>query len=366
MRVSLAQAMAWRLERQFLTSGAPGVTDVVGRLCAVPAWSGDADLAIRRRLSEPSVDVIQHALGDGGLISTFAFRGATHLLTAEDAGVYLAVRSASRQWERRSWQDHYRLQPADWPELRAAVREAVADGPVSHVELVNAVTARPRLQHLRPGLLDASQTLLKPLAWQGDLCFGAMREGHLTFQSPQVSPFWTGLPPLAEAGPRAVLAYLAAYGPATHAHLQYWLVEGLSAGRKRLAAWLDELIGDRVAEIEVGDEHMLHLRDHLDDLAAQAPNDEVVLLPGHDQWVLGAGTSDRRIVPPARRPVVTRGAALVLHAGVVAGTWTTHGTRLEIAWFSESGRPPRAQIQTAAERQARLLDRKHTVTVTVA
>lgn len=364
MNVSLGQALAWRLERHYLISGAPAVTDVVSRLGAVPAWSGDADLAIRRRLAEPGSEVVQRALEDGDLIRTYAFRGATHLLTADDAGTYLAVRSASRQWERRSWQAYYGLQPADWPELRAAVREAVADRPISHAELVDAVAARPQFRHLRPGLSGASHTLLKPFAWQGDISLGPLRDGHLTFQSPQVSPHWTGLPPLEEAGPRAVLAYLSGYGPTTRAHLHYWLVAGLSAGRKRLDGWLDDLIGNYVAEIQVNGEPMLHLRDHVEDLAAQAPSTGVTLLPGHDQWVLGAGTADGRIVPSARRSAITLGAPLVLHAGVVAGTWKLATTHLAISWFNEAGSPPRAQIEAEAARLAQLLDADYDVTVT--
>ncbi len=94
MTVSWAQALAWRLDRHYLLSGASSVTEVVRRLCSVPAWSGDPDLAIRRRLEEPTPAVVQRAVDDGDLIKTYAFRGATHLMTAEDAGVYLAVRSA--------------------------------------------------------------------------------------------------------------------------------------------------------------------------------------------------------------------------------------------------------------------------------
>lgn len=299
MVVTVAQALAWRLERHYLTAGACSVRDVVRRLNAVPAWSGNPDLVVRRRLTDALPGVVESALDSGELIVAYAFRGATHLFAAEDAGVYMSVRAAGRQWELPSWQKHYGLKPDDWPVLREVVRGAVAGGPIRHTELVDAVTATPRFRHLRAGLADASHTLLKPFAWQGDLCFGPARDGHVTFQSPTVSPRWTGIVPLDEAGPRAVLSYLDGYGPATRAQLHYWLVAGLSAGARRLDGWLADLMDDRVVVIDVAGESMFHAREHLDDLMEQKPRTDVILLAGYDQWVLGPGTSDERIVPRA-------------------------------------------------------------------
>lgn len=362
MDVSPARALAWRRERQFLVTGAGSVTDVVRRLGAVPAWSGDPDLAVRRRLARPSPGALADALRDGDLIRTYAFRGATHLLAVEDAGVYLAVRCASRQWELRSWQDHYGLAPHDWPALREVVRDVVAQGPVRHSELAEQVAGMPRFRHLRAGL--AGHTLLKPLAWQGDLCFGPAEDGQPTFRSPSASPRWTGLPDLDDAGRRAVLAYLAAYGPATRDNLHYWLNAGLSAGRRRLDGWIADLTGDRVAEILVDGSPMLHLREHLAPLAAAHPEpDEVILLPGYDQWMLGPGTADPRIVPAARRPAVTRGANVVLRAGQVAATWRIDREVLAVSWFAEAGRPPRAEVEAEVGRLSALLDRDLTMTI---
>lgn len=365
MTVSLPQALAWRLDRHHLLSGAASVTEVVGRLGAVPAWSGDPDLAVRRRLAHPEPDALSRALRDGDLIKTYAFRGATHLMTAEDAGAYLAVRSANRQWELPSWQQHYDLSAQDWPTLRERVREALAGGPITQAELVDAVALEPRFRHLRPALSDASHTLLKPFAWQGDLCFGPTRDGQPTFQAPGTSPRWTGLPDLDDAGRRAVLAYLAGYGPATRDHLHYWLVAGLSAGRRRLDGWLSELLGGSVVEVQVGGEAMLHLREHVDALAQQRPYDGVTMLPGHDQWVLGAGTADGGIVPTARRASMTRGANPVLHAGVVAGTWKIAGDTLAVSWFAEAGRPPTTYVESETERLGALVGRPLDLDITV-
>ncbi|MCG7284536.1 winged helix DNA-binding domain-containing protein [Cellulomonas sp. ACRRI] len=357
MAISSAQALAWRLGRQHLVSGAASAADVVRRLVAVPAWSGDADLAVRRRLTDPVPDAVAAAVRSGDLLRTFAFRGSSHLMAADEAGVHLAVRTASRQWALRSWQEHYDLRPEDWPALLDAVRAALADGPLDREAFAAAVTAVPRFAHLGPALLHPSMTLLKPIAWHGELCFGPSEGGRPTFASPSASPAWRGLPALDEAGPRAVAGYLGAYGPATRANLHHWLAEGLSAGRRRVERWTDEVLAGSATEVAVDGQAALVLREHVPALEATEPADTVTLLGGHDQWVLGPGTADARVVPAARRPAVTRGASLVLRGGVVAGTWAARPGAVEVTWFPEAGAPPRDALAAEAGRLGDLLGR---------
>jgi hypothetical protein len=357
MTISSAQALAWRLGRQHLLTGAASAADVVRRLGAVPAWSGDADLAVRRRLAAPGPDALPAALRDGELLRTFAFRGSSHLMAADEAGVYLAVRTASRQWALRSWQEHYDLRPEDWPALLDTVRTALAGGPLTREAFAAAVSAAPRFAHLGPALLHPSMTLLKPIAWHGELCFGPEQDGRPTLASPAASSRWRGLPDLDVAGRRAVVGYLAAYGPATRVNLHYWLAEGLSAGRRRVERWTDEVLRDAAVEVDVDSGPALLLREHVAEVEATEPTDSVTLLAGHDQWVLGPGTADTRVVPAARRPAVTRGAALVLRDGVVAGTWSAGPAVLDVMWFAEAGRPPEDAVAAEVARLAGVLGR---------
>jgi hypothetical protein len=99
------------------------------------------------------------------------------------------------------------------------------------------------------------------------------------------------------------------------------------------------------------------LRDDVDDLSATSVSSAVRLLPGRDPWVMAPGTSDVRVVPPAHREAVSRSANLVVFRGVVAGTWTLRHERLDIAWFEESGRVPRAALDEEAAVLATLLGR---------
>ena len=335
--------------------GTESVAGVVRRLGAIQAQlDAAAELAVRARRERSRSGEVARALAEGRIIKTFAFRGATHLLTPEDGGAFLALRAASRMWELPSWQSHYGLTPSDWPFLREAVREALADGPMTRDELGAAVTARPRFRHLGFAFTDRSWTLMKPLAWQGDMSFGPPREGRATFQRLDTNPRWAGVPDLDEAGMRAVEAYFRAYGPATPDH--YWLGDALGAGRKRIQSWI-AAFGDRLAAVEVEGESTCVLREHLEELASTTATTTIRLLPGYDQWVLGPGTADPHVVPPARRTLVSRQANVVIAGGRVSGTWSVTDDQVVVAWFTEATPPARDALEGEVSRLATILDR---------
>jgi hypothetical protein len=337
--------------------GTESVAGVVRRLGAIPALpDAAAELAVRARRERSGSGEVARALAEGRIIKTFAFRGATHLVTPGDGGAYLALRAASRMWELPSWQSCYGLAPSDWPLLREAVREALAGGPMTRDELGAAVTARPKFRHLGFAFADRAWTLLKPLAWQGDMSFGPPRDGHATFQRLDSNPRWAGVPDLDEAGVRAVEAYFRAYGPATADHVYYWLGEGLGAGRKRIRSWIAG-VGDRLAAVDIDGEPAYVLREDLEDLVATPATTAVRLLPGYDQWVLGPGTADAHVVPPARRNLVSRQANIVIAGGVVSGTWSLTGDQVVTGWFAEAGPPAREELAEQVARLATILDR---------
>jgi hypothetical protein len=351
MTVTWASALGWRLRRQHLVDQrADSVEAVVDRLVAVPAWSGDARTAVRLRLNRPAEGDLADAVAAGRVIVTYAFRGSTHYLTPATAAVHLALRCAGRQWELTSWRTFYDLAPQDWPRLRSVVREALRGGPLTQQELAGAVSADPAFRHLLPAVADRSQTLLKPLAWQGDLCLSPAADGP-SFRSLESVPGWSGLVELDQAGPAAIRAYLAAYGPAPRDRIDYWLGEGLSAGRRRIAGWIDDL-GDELVVLSIEDTEAFCLAEHVDDVLTAEATDRVVLVPGADQWILGAGTSDTRIVPSRHRSLATRGANLVLIGGRVSGTWKLTGEQIDLTWLDGVTSIPPAALSSAVERLA--------------
>ncbi len=353
--VTWAQALAWRMERQLLDPvGSEPVAGVVHRLGAVLSMDHSmAELAVRTRQKTSRQGELAAALAEGEVIKTFAFRGAMHYLSPQEGGIYLALRSAGRQWELASWVDHYRLTASDWPDFRAAVRAALSEGPLTVVELGRAVTKHRAYQHLKPVFDEGAWTLIKALTWQGDMSIGSPREGLHTFQRLDTNPRWQGIPDLDDAGPRAIIAYVRTYGPATSDNLHYWLGEGLSAGRKRLTTWLSEL-GDRLTAVDVEGTEAYLVREDVDAVEATPPTEAVRLLPGHDQWVIGPGTKDLHITPSSRRDLITRKANPVIVGGVVCGTWARKGDELTVTWLDER-RPPEEAIEREVGRLAHIL-----------
>jgi hypothetical protein len=352
-----AQALAWRMERQLLDPvGSESVAGVVRRLGAVLSMDESlAELAVRTRCTASRPGQLAKALTEGKVIKAFAFRGSMHYLSPEDGGIYLALRSAGRQWELPSWVEYYRLTPSDWPDFRAAVRDALSDGPLTVVELGDVVTKRRVYRHLKPVFDEGAGTLIKPLTWQGDMSFGPLRNGQHTFQRLDTNPRWRGIPNVDDAGPRAILAYLRTYGPATLDHVHYWLGNGLSAGRKRLNNWFYGL-GDRLVAVDVEGTAAYVVREDLDALETAPPSEAVRFLPGHDQWVIGPGTKDVHVTPTSRRDPITRKANPVIVGGVVCGTWARKGDELTVTWLDARQRPDEP-IEQEAARLAGILGR---------
>src|SRR5947208_2539697 len=195
-----------------------------------------------------------------------------------------------------------------------------------------------------------------------ELAVGARRRRHrpgdgarATLQRLDGNRRWAGVPDLEEAGTRAVEAYFRTYGPATPDNVQYWLGSGLGAGRKRIQSWIAGL-GDRLAPVDIDGDRAYVRRADLKELAATPATAAVRLLPGYDQWVLGPGTADAHVVPPARRTPVSRGAGLVIAGGVVSGTWSLTGDEVVAAWFAEAGPPAREALADEAARLATVVD----------
>ena len=359
LSVTWPVARAWRLGRQLLEPVGPAsVPEVIGALGAVAAQldpsAAELGISARRRTFAPGD--VRRALEAGEVVRTFAFRGAVHLMTPDRAGVHLALRAASRMWERRSWQDYYALTPGDWPVLRAAVRAALLNGPMTRTELASAVAVGPRFGHLVPAFTDPSWTFVKPFAWLGDLSIGASRDGEATVHGLAANPRWTGLPAVDVAGRGAIETYLRAYGPASVDNLQYWLGEGLGVRRALLRDWLTAL-GERLATVAVDGEPRLVLRDDVDDLAGARPTSAVRLLPKYDQWVLGPGTADTRVVPASLRADVSRGANVVVAGGFVTGTWRLDGDAITVALGPDGPGASEEDLDAEIERLAELLDR---------
>ena len=363
LRISWEQALAWRMRRHLLDPvGALSVPRVAGRLCGVQAQvASSAELAIRVRRKKSRPGEVARALSQGSLIKTWAMRGTLHLLRPEEAGAFLSVIASGRSWERPSWQRYFRVSTKQIEQLRRVTREALAGRTLTREELIAEIVAHRGLKHVGEELASGWGTLLKPLAWQGDLCFGPSRGNRVTFRLPEdASSRWAGLPEPEEGARRAITSYVDAYGPTTAEAFGNWLSGGWF-GKRQLRAWFDGL-GDVVTEIDVDGERAFVLTEHVDELASTRPTKTVRLLPGFDQYVLGPGTGDARVIPAARRTDVSRQSGwispIVVAGGAVAGTWKLDQDRLDVSWFGEAGKPPRKALDAEVARLGSILGRE--------
>jgi hypothetical protein len=370
VKVTWPQALAFRMRRHFLDPiGSQPIADVVRRLCGVQAQvASSAELAVRVRRESSRRGEVGRALSQGLLVKTWAMRGTLHLLAPDQGGTFLSLIASGRSWERPSWQRYFGMTPRQMDALRHAVRRALDGTVLTREELIDAVIAQRGLRHVGEGLRSGWGTLLKPLAWQGDLCFGPSRGNRVTFQLPEAaSSRWAGVPEPEEAASVAILAYFAAYGPTTIDAFGNWLSGGWF-GKRQLRAWFLELV-NRLAEVEVEGERAYVLAERVDELASTKPTSAVRLLPGFDQYVMGPGTGDAHVVPAARRAAVSKQsgwiAPVVVVGGMVRGTWELVGDEVRVAWFKEAGRPPQKALKTEVERLSSILDRDLTPEVTI-
>ena len=362
VKISWRQALAWRMQRHLLDPvGTLPVTHVVRRLCGVQAQvASSAELVVRVRREASRPGEVGRAVSQGHLIKTWAMRGALHRLTPKEGGAFLSLMASGRSWERPSWQRYFDVTTDMMDDLRATVQEALDGTVLTRDELVTAVIGRRGLAHIGEGLRSGWGTLLKPLAWQGDLCFGPSRSGRVTFMRPEAaSSRWAGVPDPDEAAPVAIVAYFGAYGPATLDAFGNWLAGGWF-GKRQLRTWFGAL-GDRLIDVEVDGERAYVLAEDMDGLAAAKGTPAVRLLPGFDQYVLGPGTGDGHVVPAARRGAVSKQSGwispVVVAGGVVRGTWNLDGEQVRVAWFREAGRPQRKALEAEVARLSSILGR---------
>jgi hypothetical protein len=340
-------------------AGRLSAPEVVRRLCGVQAQvASSAELAVRVRQRDSRPGEVAHALADGSLIKTWAMRGTLHLLTPRDAGAFLSLLAAGRTWELPSWQRYFGVTPAHWELLRPAVRDLLDGHVLTREELAGAVAATPGLEHVGEALRSGWGTLLKPLAFQGDLCFGPSQGNRVTFMRPEsASTHWAGVPPPDDAAPAAIAAYLRAYGPSTVEGFSNWISRGRVAMR-RLRAWFASL-GPALGEVDIEGPRAYVMAEDLDALGSTEPSVAVRLLPGFDQWVLGPGTEDVHVIPRGRRTAVSRQsgwiAPVVVVGGVVGGTWQLDGDVARVAWFAEAGPVPAAALDEEVARLGSIL-----------
>ncbi len=261
MKVTWDQVLTWRLSRQFVDPRADaGVGEIVSRLCGVQAQvASAAQLAVGLRQRAPQLDGVRAGLEDGSLVKTWSMRGTLHVSRSSEVGAFLSLIASAKTWTRPVWERSFGASPEDISALVEAVSEILDGEVLTRDELVERLVADARFAGMEEALRSGWGALLKPLAWQGALCYGPSRGTKVTFTNPASAiAGWQPLPEPESAAPVVITGYLGAYGPSTPEAFDAWLSRG-SLRKTVVRGWFGAM-GDRLVEVDVAGETAVHPR----------------------------------------------------------------------------------------------------------
>lgn len=289
-------------------------------MCGVHAQvMSAAEISLWARVADITPDHVRAALWQRrSLVKTWCMRGTLHLLAASEAPFYVAALRTRTGYRRAAWLKYYGLTSADADAIIAAVGSALDGRCLTREELADEVTRRVGLP-VRDKLVSGWGDLLKPAAYQGNLCFGPSRGQNVAFVRPDQ---WLGgwhERDSGEALKEVLRHYLAAYGPATHQDFARWW--GTDAGHTRA---LLRSLAEELEEVEVEGSRTWALPADAERMRALPPPDSVRLLPNFDCYVLGSRPREE-LVPGGCEARVFRAAGwispVLLIDGRVAGVW---------------------------------------------
>ena len=332
LRVTLPQALAFRLARQHLIEPASGPLEAASSLLGAQAQVHSAgEMQLRARSAAWPDGGLEGALWrDRTLVKLWAQRSTLHLTRTDDLGLILALRRLTTA-AYLNWYASEGLSPEQVDILVGAVAEALREGPHSRMDLSRRLVprlgewARPMLEHSWGGIIKLACAL-------GHVCHGPMRskgggEGEDAGERAALFvhlPGWTSVPAIPEARPalaELLRRYLAVYGPAGPADFRKFT--NLQAGPAR-QAFADLAAGLVPVDLE-GRKAFVLARDEAALRVAEPPPGHLTVLPLFDPWLL-AHADTSQYLEPRHRPAVYRTAgwisATVLRQGRVVATWS--------------------------------------------
>ena len=361
-----SQVHAWRLEQHGLAPRFPSqdFTQAVTRTGGIQAQvMSAAELALCTRVEGLSPDSVRSALWqEHRLVKTWAMRGTLHLLSVPDLPLYVAA----RDWHHTAtWSNYFAefgLSRAQQEAYLAAIPHVLEEGPLTRVQLADAVAKQTGIAHARDFILSSSWgTPLKPSAYRGELCFGPGQGQSATFMNPKG---WLGTwqpiePQLALQ--EMVRRYLRAYGPATVDDFRFWW--GCS---KTLAKTLFHSMEEELEEVEVEGWRAFVLRTTMPLIQSAEPVEHIHLLPLFDAYTIGVPRDCDPLFAPAykRRVFNLQGwtFAVILVNGSIQGVWRSTVRRghtvVKVSLFSPSTAAIRIGIDAEAARLSQLFEKQ--------
>jgi len=370
LETSWPQVLALRLRRQGVIERAPAgdLVDVVGRLVGLHAQvMSSAELQAAARIDGLRATDVREALWERrSLVKTWAFRQTLHLLTPDDLAEFVVAARSLERWHTPAWLRYFKMTERGVSEVLEAIGDVLGDGPMTRVEVVDAVVARVRRPHLRDDMLTGWGTFLGPAAQRGKLIFGPSDGRNVAFVDPSE---WLGrrigVEPDAqaaeEARARMIARYLAAFPGSSRAMIGRWW------GGRTAVTKVVNLVPVPLVEVDVEGTRGLVREEDVDALAATSPEHAARLLPGFDPFTNELPRRVDSVLTPANHDAVHRTAGwvtpVVVIDGRIGGTWAIEngtsgsGTVVVRPFFGWRG-GARRELAPEADRIAAFLDRR--------
>jgi hypothetical protein len=359
----MATTMSWdrarlsRLAHQHLLRRRPAnqLLATVGDICGLHAQvMSSAEQSAAARADGVGRETVRDALWrDRSLVKTWAMRGTLHLLPAADVPLFAAALSLRRYDLDRAWLKFHRLTAAQLGAVVDAAAEALDGRQLTRDELGREIVRITGDGRLAPVLASGWGSLLKPVAFQGQLCFGPSDGNRVTFVRPDQ---WIG--GFERPDPHAALQellrrFLRAYGPATVEEFGRWWGAKPKLAREALRR------ADGLVEVDLGAERAWGVPDAVGRRIARPRRPVVRLLPGFDPYVVAARWRGERLLAPPLVDLVYRAAGwispVLLVDGDLAGVWepgrARRGVVVTVSPFAPLGP---AVVEGVEEEAARL------------
>lgn len=326
LRLTWDQVAGWRLRRHHLHPRATrqGMLDVVADIAGLHAQVlSSAELTLWARTEGLRRDDVRRALWEERrLLKTWAMRGTLHLLPSAEYPLWQAALGTFGHYLKPSWLRAFGVSREDLDRLVAAMDVALDGRMLTREELAIEVARVTGSEDLGDKLRGSWGVLLKPAAFQGRLCFAPNLGQKVRFTRPdQWLDHGSMDAPASEQALREVARrFLSANGPATREDLARWW----GTTTTKAAAMLDRL-GEEAVEVAVDGTRAWMLAAHLVEAREAEPPGVVRLLPGFDQYTIGATRHAEALLPGPLKERVYRAqgwiSPVLLVDGRMRGVW---------------------------------------------
>jgi hypothetical protein len=280
-----------------------------------------AELTLWARVDDLDRKLVQQALWtDRTMVKTWAMRGTLHLFSAEDYPAFQAAASRRRNYYTNAYLKYFGVTLEELLTLFDAIGEALRGEVLTREELGAAVTERTGDPKYGEHVMGSWGSLLKPAAYQGELCFAPSVGQRVCFTRPdEWLPQWHDVDPDVGLG-EVTKRFLSSYGPATRDELRLWWGASMGEANTMLAS-----LDGEVSTVEVEGSPAFALTKDLPDIKNSELGKTVNLLPAFDHYVVAAPRTEGRVLVRGTKKLIYRNqgwlSPVLLINGQMAGVW---------------------------------------------